>query len=67
MTLDEMKNLSRDELAKHIQDWKKELAKLRIAAMMQKKADKPHMFKEIKRRIARAHTLRVALAKGEAN
>ena len=67
MTLDEMKKLNSDELQKHIQDWKKELTKLRVTAMMQKKADKPHMFKELKRRIARAHTLRGALAKGEVN
>lgn len=67
MTLDEIKKLSGDELEKHIADWKDELTKLRVAAMMQKKADKPHMFKELKRRIARAHTIRGALAKGEVN
>lgn len=65
MTLDEIKKLSNDELETHIMEWRKELMKLRVAAMMQKKADKPHMFKVIKKRIARAHTVRVAAAKGE--
>ena len=58
MTLDEIKKLSEDELKKHIADWKKELMKLKVSAMMQKKADKPHMFKVLKKRIARAHTVR---------
>jgi ribosomal protein L29 len=61
MTLDEIKKLSKEALEKHIIDWKKDLMKLRISAKIQKKADKPHMFKEIKRRIARAHTQRRAL------
>ena len=39
--------------------------KLRITAMIEKKADKPHLFKEIKRRIARAHTVRRAMENGE--
>lgn len=65
MTLDEIKKLNNEELEKHITDWKKELMKLRVSAMMQKKADKPHMFKVLKKRIARAHTMRVSLAKRE--
>ena len=65
MTLDEIKKLNNDELIKHIVDWKKELMKLRVSAMMQKKAEKPHMFKVLKKRIARAHTVRATLAKGE--
>lgn len=65
MTLDEIKNLKTDELEKNIIEWKKELMKLRVSAMMQKKADKPHMFKVIKKRIARAHTVKRALKQGE--
>lgn len=61
MTLDEIKKLSNEELEKHIVDWKKELMKLRITAMMEKKADKPHMFKVLKKCIARAHTVRRTL------
>ena len=67
MTLDEIKKLNNEELEKHIADWKTELTKLRVTAMMQKKADKPHMFKLLKRRIARAYTVRGALSKGEVN
>ncbi|MCH9621256.1 MAG: hypothetical protein S4CHLAM20_06740 [Chlamydiia bacterium] len=64
MTFDEIKNLSNEELEKNIVEWKKELMKLRVAAMMEKKADKPHMFKVLKKRIARAHTVRT-MAKRE--
>lgn len=61
MTLDEIKKLSKEELESNIVSWKKELMKLRVAAMMEKKADKPHMFKVLKKRIARAHTVRQAM------
>jgi len=64
MTFDEIKKLSEKELESNIIAWKKELMKLRVAAMMEKKADKPHMFKELKKRIARAHTVR-SMAKRE--
>ena len=65
MTLDEIKNLKTDELEKKIIEWKKELMKLRITAKMQKKTEKPHMIKVIKKRIARAHTVKRALTQGE--
>jgi len=65
MTLDEIKKLSNEQLEKLIIDTKQELMKMRVSAAMQKKADKPHMFKILKKRIARAHTVRVASSKRE--
>ena len=65
MTLDEIKKLNNEQLEKLIIDSKQELMKMRVSAAMQKKADKPHMFKVIKKRIARAHTVRVASSKRE--
>jgi ribosomal protein L29 len=65
MTLDEIRNLKTDELEKKIIEWKKELMKLRVSANKRKTAEKPHMFKMIKKTIARAHTVKRALQQGD--
>jgi ribosomal protein L29 len=56
MVKEEIQKLSAKELEKFIDDGKTKLTKLRIAAMMEKKAEKPHKFKQLRQQIARAHT-----------
>ena len=65
MTLDELKKLTSEELEKNILEWKKELMKLKVTAMMEKKSEKPHMFRVLRKRIARAHTVCREKAKKE--
>ena len=57
MKLEEMKALSQEQLLDNVEDWKKKLVQLRIEASIQKKAEKPHKFRELKTQIARALTL----------
>ena len=57
MKFEEMKTLSEEKLIDHINDWKKELFKISVAKDREKKAAKPHMFTELKKRVARANTL----------
>lgn len=65
MEFEEIKKLTNDQLEMKIYDWKKELTKLRIQSMIEKKAEKPHMFKKLKKYIAQAQTVRAELLKGE--
>jgi ribosomal protein L29 len=65
MTLDELKKLSSEELENSILDMKKELMKLKVASMIEKKTEKPHLFKVLRKRIARAHTVRREKAQKE--
>lgn len=57
MKLEEMKSKSEQELEEQVTIWKKELVKMKFAASLEKKAEKPHQFKETKKQIARAKTL----------
>ena len=65
MKFEDIKKLTKEDLEGHINDWKKQLVKLRIKSMLEKKAEKPHLFKELRKRIARAHTVRIEMLKGE--
>lgn len=56
MKVDEMKTLSVEQLGDAILDWQKELFALSVRLNREKKAEKPHMFKELRKRIARART-----------
>jgi ribosomal protein L29 len=57
MKLDEMKALQVPELEDKISDWKRELIVLRVQADIQKKAEKVHMFRLLRKQVARAYTL----------
>lgn len=55
--LEEMKGMSEKDLIDQIDLWKSELTKITFESNLQKKADKPHMFKYLKKQIARAKTV----------
>ncbi len=57
MKKEEMRSLPVEELEGQINKWKKELFKLSVKASVEKRAEKPHLAGEIRRRIARAHTI----------
>ena len=57
MKLEEMQTMEQLQLFDQVEEWKKELLKLRIEASIQKKAESPHKFKELRRNIARALTV----------
>ncbi len=55
-TWNEIKTLSADQLVDTVVQSKKELFKLKTDAHLQKKAEKPHLFKAERKKIARAFT-----------
>lgn len=57
VTFEEMKSKSTKDLENQIDLWKDELTKITFESNLQKKAEKPHLFKRLKRQIARAKTL----------
>lgn len=57
VTFEEMKSKSTKDLENQIDLWKDELTKITFESNLQKKAEKPHLFKHLKRQIARAKTL----------
>ncbi len=57
MKLDEMKPLKISELKDKIFEWKRELVVLRVQSDIQKKVEKVHMFKLLRKQIARGYTL----------
>lgn len=56
VTFEEMKSMSDKDLENKIDLWRDELTKITFESNLQKKADKPHLFKHLKKQIARAKT-----------
>lgn len=54
---EELKNLSVEELESRIEEAQKELFHLNTDKSVQKKAENPHKFPEVRRNIARMKTL----------
>jgi ribosomal protein L29 len=57
MKLNEMKPLNISQLEDKIFEWKRELVVLRVQSDIQKKVEKVHMFKLLRKQIARGYTL----------
>ncbi len=57
MSLEELKSKSVPDLHDQIDLWREEYTRLKIVANLQKKAEKPHMFRLLKKQTARAMTL----------
>ena len=57
MRLEELRSKSVQGLQDQIDLWREEYIKLKIAANLQKKAEKPHMFGLLKKQVAQAMTL----------
>jgi ribosomal protein L29 len=56
MNKQEMKGMSKEELKSSIEDLRAQYYKLLNQKQTEKKVDKPHMFRKIRRNIARAKT-----------
>jgi ribosomal protein L29 len=57
MKLDEMKPLKISQLEDKIFEWKRDLVVLRVQSNIQKKVEKVHMFRLLRKQIARGYTL----------
>ncbi len=57
ISLEELRSKSVQALQDQIDLWREEYTKLKIEANLQKKAEKPHMFRFLRKQTARAMTL----------
>lgn len=56
MDKEEIRQATKEQLLTNVENWKKEIIKLKIQRSRDRKSDKPHMFKELRKNIARAYT-----------